>query len=157
MGEWFAIDAPRGVRAAGGESVRPCAGRPAGQGQRRGILKTLGSGGAAEGVRGSDGVADAVTDAARATRQLRRRRVRPAGLYHCVNSGAGTWLELAQYAAQQLGVAAQFEVVKFADVKLPAPRPQYCALSNAKLASVGIAMPPWREALAGLRQLVASH
>jgi dTDP-4-dehydrorhamnose reductase len=35
-----------------------------------------------------------------------------------------------------------------ADVKLRAIRPQYCALSNAKLASIGIAMPPWQDALA---------
>jgi dTDP-4-dehydrorhamnose reductase len=34
-----------------------------------------------------------------------------------------------------------------ADVKLRAERPGYCALSNAKLASIGIVMPPWQDAL----------
>jgi dTDP-4-dehydrorhamnose reductase len=35
-----------------------------------------------------------------------------------------------------------------ADVPLRAARPLYCALSNAKLRSAGIDMPPWQEALA---------
>jgi dTDP-4-dehydrorhamnose reductase len=33
------------------------------------------------------------------------------------------------------------------DVPLRADRPQYCALSNAKLAAAGIAMPSWQDAL----------
>ena len=40
------------------------------------------------------------------------------------------------------------EPVKVADVALKAKRPQYCALSNAKLAEAGAAMPDWRDALA---------
>jgi dTDP-4-dehydrorhamnose reductase len=35
-----------------------------------------------------------------------------------------------------------------ADVPLRAARPQYCALSNEKLRSVGIVMPSWQDALA---------
>jgi dTDP-4-dehydrorhamnose reductase len=31
---------------------------------------------------------------------------------------------------------------------LKARRPRYCALSNAKLATVGIEMPTWQDALA---------
>ena len=34
-----------------------------------------------------------------------------------------------------------------ADLKLRAARPQYCALSNRKLTSLGIEMPPWQDAL----------
>jgi dTDP-4-dehydrorhamnose reductase len=33
-------------------------------------------------------------------------------------------------------------------MKLRAERPQYCALSNAKLQSLGIVMPPWQDAIA---------
>jgi dTDP-4-dehydrorhamnose reductase len=43
---------------------------------------------------------------------------------------------------------ARLVPVRMADVKLRASRPQYCALSNAKLAAVGISMPPWQDALA---------
>jgi dTDP-4-dehydrorhamnose reductase len=32
-------------------------------------------------------------------------------------------------------------------VKLKAARPKYCALSNAKLASLGVHIPEWRDAL----------
>jgi dTDP-4-dehydrorhamnose reductase len=43
---------------------------------------------------------------------------------------------------------AQLVPTRVADVKLRAPRPQYCALSNAKLASVGVTMPTWQDAVA---------
>jgi dTDP-4-dehydrorhamnose reductase len=32
-------------------------------------------------------------------------------------------------------------------VTLRAARPKFCALSNARLASIGIAMPSWQDAL----------
>ena len=35
-----------------------------------------------------------------------------------------------------------------ADMSLRARRPQYCALSNAKLQALGITMPAWQDALA---------
>jgi dTDP-4-dehydrorhamnose reductase len=38
--------------------------------------------------------------------------------------------------------------VSVADVKMRAPRPQYAALSNAKLVAAGAAMPAWEDALA---------
>ena len=37
--------------------------------------------------------------------------------------------------------------VRMAEVTLRAQRPKYCALSNPKLASAGIAMPSWQDAL----------
>jgi dTDP-4-dehydrorhamnose reductase len=87
-----------------------------------------------------------VFDAARATRLLLEQYAAP-GVYHCVNSGHCTWLQFATEAARLAGVAPRFDVVKFADVKLPARRPQYCALSNRKLAACGVAMPTWQDAL----------
>jgi dTDP-4-dehydrorhamnose reductase len=48
----------------------------------------------------------------------------------------------------------RLEVVKFADVVLPAARPQYCALSNDRLRSVGIDMPTWQDAL---RRYITDH
>ena len=77
------------------------------------------------------------------------RRGAPAGLYHCVNSGVTNWLELAEELARLTGRAAtaRFEPVAFASVPLKAKRPQYCALSNAKLRAAGVEMPEWRDAL----------
>ena len=73
----------------------------------------------------------------------------PAGLYHCVNSGVTNWLELAEELARLTGrgETARFEPVAFASVALKAKRPQYCALSNAKLRAAGVEMPEWRDAL----------
>ncbi len=98
-----------------------------------------------------------IVDAAFATRELIERNAAP-GLYHCVNSGHATWLDFASEAARLLGVEPRFEVLRFADVKLPAARPQYCALSNAKLAALGIQMPSWQDALGRyVKSLVASR
>lgn len=71
----------------------------------------------------------------------------PHGLYHCVNSGVTTWFELAQEIARILDVEPELVAVKVADVPMKARRPQYAALSNAKLAAAGIAMPAWQDAL----------
>ena len=71
----------------------------------------------------------------------------PVGVYHCVNSGVTTWFELAQEIGRILGVEPNLVPVKVADVPLKAKRPQYAALSNAKLARAGISMPPWQASL----------
>jgi dTDP-4-dehydrorhamnose reductase len=73
----------------------------------------------------------------------------PPGVYHCVNSGVTNWLELAEELARLTGrsATARLEPVAFASVPLKAKRPQYCALSNAKLRAAGVEMPEWRDAL----------
>jgi dTDP-4-dehydrorhamnose reductase len=70
-----------------------------------------------------------------------------AGLYHCVNSGVTTWFELAREIGRLLGVEPNLVPVKIADVQMKARRPQYAALSNAKLARAGVQMPTWQDAL----------
>src|SRR5207244_10893308 len=88
--------------------------------------------------------------AARATcALLEKDKGAPAGVYHCVNSGHCTWLELGREVAQQLGVSHEARIVpvKLADVKLRVRRPQFCALSNQKLRALGIEMPSWHDAV----------
>ena len=92
-------------------------------------------------------------DIARATRGLFEAGG-PPGLYHCVNSGAATWAEVAEEAARLLQKPLRVRQMRLESAKLKAPRPRYCALSNAKLASVGIVMPTWQDALR--RYLVGS-
>jgi dTDP-4-dehydrorhamnose reductase len=70
------------------------------------------------------------------------------GLYHCVNSGSTTWHGLAEVVAHLLGARAGLQAVAMADVPMQAPRPQYCALSNARLRAIGVEMPTWQDALA---------
>jgi dTDP-4-dehydrorhamnose reductase len=88
-----------------------------------------------------------VVDVAHATRRLLEGQA-PHGLYHCVNSGQATWRDIAERLAAELDRPARLRPVRVADVSLRAPRPRYCALSNAKLAAAGIVMPTWEDALA---------
>ena len=88
-----------------------------------------------------------VEDVVTATLTLVDRRA-PSGLYHCVNSGSTTWYELAGEIARVLKIEPRLVPVKVADVPMRAARPQYCALSNDKLAAAGAAMPSWQDAVA---------
>lgn len=88
-----------------------------------------------------------VDDVVEATWALVTREA-PAGVYHCVNSGTTTWLEMGRFVAQALAIREPALVpVSVADVALSAPRPQYAALSNRKLAAAGVTMPSWEDAL----------
>jgi dTDP-4-dehydrorhamnose reductase len=147
LGEWFAADAPAWyvLRV---ESLFGAAPGAAGKGSVEAILDGLRAGRVVRLFRDRTVSPTCVADAATATRTLLERRAEP-GLYHCVNSGFATWLEVGLEAARLLGVTPQLDAVTLADVKLKAERPRYCALSNEKLqAALGYALPPWQDALA---------
>jgi dTDP-4-dehydrorhamnose reductase len=147
LGEWFALEAPRAyvlrVESLFGRAVNG----PVAKGSVASILKTLLAGGSPKAFEDRTISPTYVIDAARVTRQLLESAA-PPGLYHCVNSGLCTWLEFAQELAQRLGIEPRITPVRMADAGLRAARPQYCALSNEKLQSVGIVMPSWQDALA---------
>jgi dTDP-4-dehydrorhamnose reductase len=147
IGEWFAREAGRHyvLRV---ESVFGCP--PAGAGARRTSVDRI-----VDSIEARQDVPVFVDrtvspsfrhDVARAT-QVLLEGLAPAGLYHCVNSGSCTWEELAREAARQLGIAPRLVPMRMADAKLRAARPQYCALSNAKLAAAGFPMPAWQDAI----------
>jgi dTDP-4-dehydrorhamnose reductase len=146
LGDWFALDVPRAyvlrVESLFGRAVDG----PPPKGSVEQIVQALRAGKPIKVFEDRTVTPTFVIDAARATRELSERQPEP-GLYHCVNSGSCTWLELAREAARQLGVNGQFEPIRLADMKLKAQRPLYCAMSNAKLASAGITMPTWQDAL----------
>jgi dTDP-4-dehydrorhamnose reductase len=78
------------------------------------------------------------------------------GLYHCVNSGHATWFEVGQEIARRLGRTDDcLKPISVRDLTLRAARPQYAALSNAKLARAGYVMPSWQDAIA--RYVGAAH
>jgi dTDP-4-dehydrorhamnose reductase len=88
-----------------------------------------------------------VDDVAEATEFVLRHST-PFGLYHCVNTGATTWLAVGEEIARLLDKDTDSLVpVSVSDVKLRALRPRYAALSNRKLANAGFAMPTWQNAL----------
>lgn len=146
LGEWFATDAPRAYVLRVESLFGAAASGPPPKGTVASIIEALRSGRVVKVFSDRTVSPTFVIDAARATRELLEKKAAP-GLYHCVNSGLATWLEFASEAARLLDLPAKFDVVRFADVKLPAARPQYCALSNQKLETVGIQMPEWQDAL----------
>ena len=146
LGEWFAEGAPKRL-VLRVESLfgRAPGGRPA-KGSVAGIVNTLAAGGEPRVFEDRTISPTYVIDAAWATRRLLESRA-PYGMYHCVNSGHGTWLEFARELARQLDVEPRFVPVRLRDTPLKAERPLYCVLSNEKLTASGIAMPAWQDAV----------
>jgi dTDP-4-dehydrorhamnose reductase len=147
LGEWFARDAPLSyvLRVEGIFGTTPGAAPP--KGSAATILNSLRATGTARVFVDRTITPSCVTDVARATRQLVEAHA-PSGIYHCVNSGATTWMEFAREMARLLGIDAELTPVRLAEMKLKANRPVYCALSNDKLRSLGIEMTSWQDALA---------
>jgi dTDP-4-dehydrorhamnose reductase len=147
VGEWFAADATRAYVLR----VESLFGHPGPSGARRGSLGTIVDRiltDAEVPVFVDRTVSPAYTaDVARATRALMDASLSP-GVYHCVNSGAATWLEVAEEAARLIGRRLKAKPLTLATATLVAPRPRYCALSPARLAAAGIVMPDWKDALA---------
>lgn len=146
LGEWFALDAPRGFVLR----VESLFGSPRDWTGRRGTLESIVSG--LEEGRDVRVFTDRVVspsytpDVAAATRYLVEHDASP-GLYHCVNAGQGTWYEVAAEAARLLGVTPRLIPVTTDQVTLKASRPRFCALSPRKLAAAGFPMPTWNDAL----------
>jgi dTDP-4-dehydrorhamnose reductase len=146
VGEWFAREAPRGYVLR----VESLFGQAGPLGARRGSLGTI-----VDGIKADREVPVFVdrivsptytTDIARSTRAIIEGGL-AFGIYHCVNAGAATWLEIAQEAARRLERPLRAKPLTLATANLRAPRPRYCALSPARLAAAGVVMPSWQDAL----------
>ena len=157
VGEWFAADATRTYVLR----VESLFGRPGPSGARPGSLGTI-----VDRIRSESEVPVFVdrtvsptytTDVAQATRALVDRGL-AFGTYHCVNAGSATWLEIAQEAARRLDRPLRAKPLTLATANLKAPRPRYCALSSERLASAGIVMPRWEDALGRyIESLITDH
>jgi len=147
LGEWFAADVRRSYVLRVESLFGFVTGGPPPKGSVAGIVKGLRSGSVVKVFEDRTVSPTYVCDAAVVTRRLLDERA-PFGLYHSVNSGFCTWLQFAYEAARLLHIEPRLEAVRVADVQLKAARPQYCALSNEKLRSLGILMPTWQDALA---------
>jgi dTDP-4-dehydrorhamnose reductase len=150
LGEWFALETlARG--AAWVLRVESLFGDPGPSSSRSGSLGTI-----VRRIREGEEVPVFIdrtvspsftADVARATRAVLESGA-PPGLYHCVNSGAATWADIAQEIAALLGRPLRMKEITLESAALKAPRPRYCALSNARLAAAGVPMPTWKDALA---------
>ena len=146
LGEWFALDSPRGY-----------------------VLRVESLFGASRGWRGRQGSLDAIIDGLERGVEVRvftDRVVSPSyvhdvvgavghlvganaspGVYHCVNSGQATWYQLAEESARLLGVTPRLLPITMDSAALKALRPRFCALANRKLADSGFLMPTWNDSL----------
>ena len=146
LGEMLATDAPRHYVLRVESLFGRAPGGPPAKGSVQAIVEALRSGAVARVFEDRTVSPTYVPHAARAMRELLERGA-PTGLYHCVSSGHCTWLEFALAAAEGLGVEPRVQAVRVAEVKLRAERPKYCALSNARLAAIGVELPTWQAAL----------
>lgn len=72
----------------------------------------------------------------------------PPGLYHCVNAGVTTWYGVGAAIARAGGFdEALLRPSSVRQVVMKAARPQYAALSAARLEAVAGALPDWHDAL----------
>lgn len=144
LGEWFAAEAPRQYVFR----VESLFGGPAPRSSIDRIIAAFEAGREVRVFEDRVITPTAVQDVAVATGAALAQHL-PFGLYHCVNRDPTTFLEVAREVARLGGYDPALIVpIKVADVKMRARRPQYCALSNAKLAEAGVDMPSWREAVA---------
>ncbi len=146
LGEWFALDAPRAfvLRV---ESLFGCHDNWTGRhGTLDKIATNLRKGHEVQVFTDRIVSPTYLVDVVAATRHLVENSVEP-GLYHCVNSGYGTWYSVAEEVARVLGITPRLEAVTMDAVKTQAVRPKFCALSNQKLAKAGFSMPSWQDAL----------
>jgi len=145
LGEWFSRESRSYVLR-----VESLFGQPGPSGARRGSLATIVDRIVADAevaVFVDRTVSPTYTDdLAKATRSIIERGLAP-GIYHCVNAGAVSWLEIAQETARQLGRPLRAKSLTLATANLQAPRPRYSALSPARLAAADIVMPDWQDAL----------
>jgi dTDP-4-dehydrorhamnose reductase len=142
LGEWFAAEAPgayvlRVESLFGGANARSSVDR---------IVQAIADGGEATVFSDRTVSPSYVVDVASSTRALVERG--EPGLYHCVGTGYGTWLEVGQEIARILGkeTEARLKPMSVADVHLRAARPRFAALANDKLRRV-VPMPTWQDAL----------
>ena len=146
LGERFALEAP-GALVLRVESLFGC--EPAWQGPLGSLdamVARLRSGQEVRAFTDRVVTPSYMGDVALATRHLVDGQAAP-GLYHCVNSGQETWDRVVEEAARTMGVTAHLVPITLADVAMRAVRPRFCALSNAKLAAAGYAMPAWQDAI----------
>jgi dTDP-4-dehydrorhamnose reductase len=144
LGEWFAADAPQHYVLR----VESLFGGPHGRSSVDRIIDAVKAGHVAPVFADRVVSPSYVADVARASAFVLDRRP-PPGLYHCVNSGHATWLEVGEEIARCLGKSrASLKAISVNDVTFRAPRPQFAALNNGKLARAGYAMPPWQDAIA---------
>jgi|SRR5271165_6537873 len=69
------------------------------------------------------------------------------GLYHVSSEDRCSWYEFTRYIFECAGLEAKLSPVKSSEFASPVRRPANSVLSKAKLQSVGVSIPSWKDAL----------
>jgi dTDP-4-dehydrorhamnose reductase len=69
------------------------------------------------------------------------------GLYHISSEGQCSWYDFTSYIFERAGLDAKLTPVKSSEFASPVRRPANSVLSKAKLRSVGVSIPSWKDAL----------
>jgi dTDP-4-dehydrorhamnose reductase len=142
LGEWYAQGAPRHFVLR----VASLFGTPDGRGTIDGMCGDLRAGRTVRAFYDRTVSPAFVDDVAAAARRLLEGKAAP-GVYHCVNAGFTTWHELAVELARQIGSRSSVVPVSTDSQASQVFRPRFAALSNEKLANLGIELPAWQSAL----------
>ncbi len=144
LGEWLAMDAPQALVLR----VESLFGGPQARSSVDRIVQALREGREAPVFTDRIVSPSYVDDVVDATLELLAARA-ASGVYHCVNSGQGSWADVGRFVARLLAVSPELlRLTTVRDAALRARRPAFCALSNAKLElALGRPMPPWQDAL----------
>ncbi|MBI5284277.1 MAG: dTDP-4-dehydrorhamnose reductase [Chloroflexi bacterium] len=93
----------------------------------------------------------ATADLAQAIRALIERSA-PPGIYHLANEGAASRYDWAREILRLTGLDVPIEAVTTEQLRAGGyagpPKPAYSVLANARARALGIALAPWRDALA---------
>jgi len=109
-------------------------------------LKLAESGASVPAFTDQHGIPNFTREVARALMLLARAGA--SGTVHVTNSGVTTWYDFSRELLPLAGHdAALVRAIKMAQVKRPAQRPHYSALSDRSLRAYGIQVPHWRESL----------
>ena len=143
VGEWMAADAPRHYVLR----VESLFGGPHRRSSIDRIIQALRNAEEAKVFTDRYVSPSFVEDVVIATRALLSADA-PPGVYHCVNSGYGTWMDVGREIAGQLGASSGPLVpILTSQVKLKAPRPRFAALGAKRLAHANIVLPTWQDAI----------
>jgi dTDP-4-dehydrorhamnose reductase len=69
------------------------------------------------------------------------------GLYHVSSEGRCSWFEFASYIFECAGLEAKLLPVKSVEFASPVKRPANSVLSKAKLRTLGVSIPTWKDAI----------
>jgi len=142
LGEWYAQGAPRHFVLR----VASLFGIPDGRGTIDGMCADIRAGRTVRAFYDRTVSPAFVDDVAAATRRLLEGKA-ASGVYHCVNAGFTTWHEMAVELGRQIGGSSTVVPVSADGHASKVVRPKFAALSNEKLANLGIELPAWQSAL----------